>query len=630
MPESLRRLLITPLLLVAPVGALASGEAIETSSTPIVTALTSVDADVRTYNDHLTTLASPYMGGRVPGSPGMERAKDYVQFWFEEFGLEAPFADASGAMTYRQEMELGGTTELKSAGARFSFGDDTMAMEQETQFIATSLGESGEATGEMVFVGYSVQEGPDGYTNYEGLDDLEGKIAVMLRFEPMDEEGRSRFQGGSGWTSNAGFRRKLRAAFDRGAAGAIIINPPGSADERAQRLSPVGGGQIGAGPVVMLSQDAGDALMRRADPQGRSLMEMREWADVTPHWSPMRGEATIEAVFEREPLIAENVGGMIPGRGALAEEIIVVGAHLDHLGMGYFGSRSGPGELHPGADDNASGSAGILLLAEKVARSYAALEEDAEARSVLVIAFTGEESGLNGSRFYANNPIRAIEDHAVMINFDMIGRIQNDRVSISGLNTGEGMAEFVTPLFEPSGLEVVVPERMSGASDHTSFYNAGVPVIFAIIADFHDDYHTPADTSEKINRVGATKTVRLFHDIIMKITTHGERFAFARQEMGGRPGGGGGRANINVRFGVQPGYVEGQSGVVLESVSPGTSAGEAGVEAGDVLVRWDGKKVEDIQSWMGMLAEHEPGDEVKVGVLRDGEELTLNVTLQGR
>ncbi|MEM1424214.1 MAG: M20/M25/M40 family metallo-hydrolase, partial [Planctomycetota bacterium] len=607
-------------------------DAILASETPISTALSAVDADVLRFNDHLTTLASPYMAGRVPGEPGMERAMQYCEFWFTEFGLEPAFEDEAGEPTFRQPFDLGGRMELVSSEASFKRGLRRVNLIEDEDYIATALGTSDSVTAPMIFVGYSVEDGPDGYTNFEGAD-VEGKIAVFFRFEPMDDGGNSAFQDGRGWTGRAGFRRKLNAVFDRGAAGAIIINPPGSSDPRAETLSPVGGGGGGTGPVLMLSQAGGEKLVERFDPEGRSLMELRRFADTEGGWFDMQGRGTIEARFERTPTVVENVAALLPGRGDLADEVIVIGAHLDHLGMGYFGSRSGPGELHAGADDNASGSAGVLLIAEKLKEAYDRLPDDADARTIKLVLFTAEESGLNGSRYMAQNPTRfAIEDHVLMINFDMIGRIENDRLSVSGMNTGVGLMEFCEPFFADSGLDCVVAERMSGASDHTSYYDQGVPVLFAIIADFHEDYHTPADVSEKINRVGATKTARLYTRIALAAAQRTERFEFTRQAPRQRAGGGGGapgRMDIRVRFGVQPSYTE-DLGVGINAVTDGGSAGVAGVEAGDVLVRWDGQKVENIEAWMGMLSQHDPGDVIKIGVLRDDVEVTLEVTLQGR
>ena len=331
------------------------------------------------------------------------------------------------------------------------------------------------------------------------------------------------------------------------------------------------------------------------------------------------GGAVLHAEIDREIVYAENVGGVLRGKGDLADEWLVMGAHIDHIGMGDFGSRWGSGKLHPGADDNASGTAGVLLLADLLAQSYAELPEDADARSIVFICFDAEESGLNGSRYYVNNPIVPLEDHALMGNFDMIGRITNERLLLSGMETGEGLPDMLQPAMDRTELELVIPTSMNGASDHSSFLSKGVPVLFSIIADFHDDYHTPSDEVWKINTEDATRACHLYSGDRPALVTSSERQP-QRSSMG----------DISVRFGVSPSYGSDGPGIGISSVSEGGSAAEAGVLEGDRLVRWDGQKLSDVESWMPLLARHEPGDVVNIGVLRDGEEVTLEVTLQAR
>ena len=588
---------------------------------PISDAILSVSEDVKLYNEHLTTLASPYMMGRVPGSAGMERAREYCAFTFEQLGVEPAFPSRDGTpfSSYYDPFELGGTWNVSEEIIALS----GLELEAGEDFVYTGLGSDGVAIGQMVFVGHSIDNGPDGFDSFGGMEDLSGKIAVLFRFEPVNENGEALWGDGS-WSDRASFSNKLRGLNERGAAGAIIINPPGTFDERADRVSRFGTGGGGAGfPVFMMTPDAGDELAKLADFGGKNLLELRQYADA--------GGAPIESTraigltgrSEREMIEAANVGGVIRGSGSLADEWIVVGAHLDHLGMGYFGSRTGPGKLHPGADDNASGSAGVLLLADKLAE----IADDAQGdrRSVLLMLFDGEESGLNGARHYVSDPIAAAEDHALMMNWDMIGRIEDEKLVVAGLDTGVGMRDFFTPFFEDSGLSINAPERMTGASDHMIFYRADIPVVFSHIDGLHGDYHTPEDTSDKINRVGATKAVQLFADMVDAYAGHPDRFAYAEQDsQSASPVGG-----IKVRFGIMPGsYSEDEPGIPVGAVTPGSGAAEGGVLEGDRLVRWDGQKLTDVQSWMVLLAEHEPGDEVKVGVMRDGEEITLDVTLQ--
>lgn len=330
--------------------------------------------------------------------------------------------------------------------------------------------------------------------------------------------------------------------------------------------------------------------------------------------------------FSIESTNAENVAGVLRGSGDLAGQYIVIGAHLDHLGDGQFGSRGETGALHPGADDNASGIAGLLLMAQGLAGDYSKL--DGDRRSVLFIAFSGEESGLNGATHYVNNPVAPITTHTLMVNFDMIGRIQGGRLSVSGVGSGAGLADIVEPVFDASSLIEQVETGLSGRSDHWAFYEAGVPVLFVTEADQHDDYHTQKDESWKINRTQGAETAAVFARVVHSLATTAENMAFVG---GQRPSAGPSMGDIKVRFGIRPGsYVEGVKGVAVGGVTPDSPADYAGLQAGDLLVGWNGQEVGDVRDWMGQLVRHEPGDVVTVTVERDGERMDLRVTLQDR
>ncbi|MBK9384295.1 MAG: M28 family peptidase [Planctomycetes bacterium] len=501
----------------------------------------------------------------------------------------------------------------------------------------------------LVFVGYGIEKGPDDYTSFAADDDLRGKVALVLRWEPMSEEGKSRWATGrQPWSGRIGLQARVRELAKRGVAGVLIANTPGAADPRNAELPEPGtGGRRAVDfPVAQLSTAAAERLVAAALPQGPSLLELRKRADAGRVIEAL-GTVTLAAEITEKQTIAENVGALLPGRGALAEEIVVIGAHLDHLGMGEFGSRSGPGKLHPGADDNASGSAALLLLADKLAASYRALPESEALRTIVLLAFSAEESGLNGSAYYCKHPIAPIAKHAFMINFDMIGRIEGKRLSVSGAKTGAGLAEFLAPYFAATPLKIVQPSGMSGASDHTPFYNAGIPVLFGIIADFHADYHTPEDVVEKLNRVDATHTIRLFHQVALGLARRAERFAHQKVGRAPRPdapptaaeaapsgdpaeGEAAPRRGGGVRFGVMPGaYDEDvKDGVIVSAVTEGTPAEKAGVKAGDVIVEWNGTKLENVQQWMPLLQAGKPGDKVKVGLRRGTETLTVEAVLE--
>jgi len=611
--------------------------------TPIADALAVVDDEVKRFNDHLVTLASPWMEGRVPGSEGMERARDYVQYYFEAFDLMPAFpAEIEGEMTdfasYRDPFGLGGSWEVSREKMLAISPRGETRLDAEDDFVFTALGGNGEVTAPACFVGYSIPNGDNGWSSFGEDDSLEGKVAVMFRFEPMDEEGNSLWSE-SGWSNAASFNNKIDAAIERGAAAVVIINPPGSADNRAGSLNRFRTSNGSGAPVFMVSSEAGSSLLSALDRRGRSAEEFKALANVGGGVIDLDGMLTVEGQADSEPLMAENVGAILPGVGDLADEYIVIGGHLDHVGMGYFGSRAGPGKLHPGADDNASGAAGVLLIAEKLANTFAEMDADSPRRSILFIAFDAEESGLNGSRHYVNDPITDMDAHKIMINWDMIGRLVEDRVTVAGANTGEGLADWLQPYLddESYGLNPIVPETMSGASDHTSFYMQGVPVLFSIcdFADFHEDYHTPTDTSDKINRVGAVKTVRLYHDIVRDLAYKDEMFPHVSPQQQSRRAESGasaaGTPRIRVRVGITPGsYEASDKGIPIAGVSEGSSAANAGIREGDSLIRWDGQKIRSVEDWMPLLTKHKGGDTVNIGVLRDGEEVTLSITLEGR
>ncbi|MGP1271710.1 MAG: M28 family peptidase [Phycisphaerales bacterium] len=598
------------------------------------------EADHRVWTAHATFLANDFMEGRVPGSRGAEIARQYAEVAFEQAGLEKAFplvvtaADGTEVETpfasWRQAFDLGGRTEVKLAEFDVSSHRAGPKFVHEKDYVVTGLGTEGRFNGDAVFVGYSIDGEPGGFTSYPEETDLTGKLAVMFRFEPMTEDGTSALTEDGLWSSAAGFDGKLQAAFDRGAEAVVVINTPGAADARIGRLDTFRSGRpSGSGPVLLMSPEAGALWLEGA--AGKPIDELIAHANEGGEAMPLDGRVRMEVDTEREILQAENIGGVLRGRGDLADEWIVIGGHIDHIGMGNFGSRWGSGKLHPGADDNASGTATVLLLADLLARGYDQLPADADARSILFMCFDAEESGLNGSRYYVTDPIAPIDTHALMINFDMVGRIVNERLLLSGLETGEGLQELIEPAMENTDLELVIPNSMNGASDHSSFLAVGIPVLFSIIADFHDDYHTPSDVAWKLNTEGGTKTSHLYFDIAMLTATAAQRPALiSASDRRSQRQAGPSMQDIKVRFGVSPGYAAEGDGILIQSVTDGGSAALAGVLAGDRLVRWDGQKLSDVEAWMPLLARHEPGDVVNVGVVRDGDEITLEVTLQAR
>lgn len=596
------------------------------------------DADVRVFNDHIVTLANPFMEGRAPGSRGMEIAKEYFEYYLRRAGVEPGFDNGT---SYRQPFPLGGTLDIARQSIVAHIGDTQLTFAPDVEQVATSMGASMIVTGPMVFVGYSIDNGPDGYSNYGTDTDLSGKVAIMYRFGPMDENGKSLWSGSLA-NAAASIDNKIRGASERGAAGIIILNPPITTDPSASQLiSDVSGAENASIPIMMMSAEAGSRLLEAAS--DRSALALRRYADAGGGTVTLDGTITISADIDRRSLMAENVGGLLPGRGRLRDEYIVIGAHLDHLGMVDSGARSGAGDVYTGADDNASGSAAVLLLADKLAAEYAALPASADARSILFIGFSAEESQLKGSQHYVSNPIAPIQNHDLMINLDMIGRIENGGLNVTGSNSAQGFAVWLDPFYDRSDLRIVKTDRYKrGRSDHSSFRAKGVPILFAIMAgDLHEDYHTPGDVSWKINREDSVRTVYLFRDIALAAAQRSERLVFssgdetvavgstprvppppAQPPQGQAPGG------ARVRLGIQPSDYDSTNGVPVGAVTGNGPADKAGMRAGDIIITWNGKAVKTIGDYMDFTGQSEPGEVVIIGVRRGENVLVLKVTLE--
>ncbi len=610
-------------------------------------------ADSRAFTANNTALAHPFFEGRAPGTRGNQLAADMLEFHFKNLGLAPAFADDQTGVpnaSYRQTFEFGKTARVLGQSAEWTAGGAPVTLEAGKQFNVLAFSGSGEATGPLVFAGYGINMGEDGYTSFPDGTDLTGKIVLLFRFEPMDEDGRSRW-GQDNWTYHSQLESKISAVARRNPAGIILAHPPGLDDdwvnEQRDRLKQdplpaletfesvsamTGPAKV---PVVMVTIEVAEALVKAASPQ-RFLLDLRKAADAKGEVVELDGvTVTLRADVERSPILTSNIGGIVKGSGALADEYIVIGAHYDHVGYGKFGAQpENRGKIHPGADDNASGTAGLMVLAEKLANACRAMPADTPRRSFLLIAFTAEESGLNGSRHYTRHMIADKSRHYLMMNMDMIGRLrESPPLEVSGVGTGEGLEEFVKPYLDSSGLVTKSLPGGQGPSDHASFDNAGIPVLF-FFTGLHEQYHKPTDTPDLINPEGAARIIDLAYRIGLGAAERPDAMPHTRP---GRDGGdphepaSPGPVPVKVRFGVTPGsYGEEKGGVLFDAVAEGWSAAKAGLKAGDRLIRWNGQDVPNVESWMPLLGTAKPGDVVKVTVIRDGKEMDFDVTMMGR
>ncbi|OUU93357.1 MAG: hypothetical protein CBC35_05960 [Planctomycetes bacterium TMED75] len=332
-----------------------------------------------------------------------------------------------------------------------------------------------------------------------------------------------------------------------------------------------------------------------------------------------------------------NVGATLPGTGALRDQWVVLGAHHDHIGFGAFGSRSTAevGQVHEGADDNASGTAAVMLaarlLGERFTQKADSTPGETPRRSIMVVTFSGEESGLNGSRYFVEHSPIPIEQIDLMVNLDMVGRLVENKVQVCGTQSANVLPELVQAAAEGIDIIPVLATGLTSRSDHASFYREQVPVIFMTETVFPDEYHTPEDEAWRLNFTSATEAARLAANIVLMASLYPKQLEW--QEVPGfeTAEGGPSISDIKIRFGIKPGnYGDTEPGVLVSGVSSGTSAEEAGIMTDDLLTAWNGNQIIGVREWMLMMAEHEPGDIVTVTVLRNDESLDIPVMLKPR
>jgi hypothetical protein len=340
---------------------------------------------------------------------------------------------------------------------------------------------------------------------------------------------------------------------------------------------------------------------------------------------------------------AYNVIGILEGHDpVLKNEAIVIGAHYDHLGRGGQGSlAANSSDIHHGADDNASGTAAIIELARQFAK------DKSNKRTIIFVAFSGEEDGLFGSKYYVNNPVFPLDKTVAMINLDMVGRLKDNKLTIGGIGTASEWRELTaslnrltkqTELIEmtmgqPTKTSVISSETASvfnlqlnedgfGPSDHSSFYGKQIPVLF-LFTGTHLDYHKPSDTADKIEYVGVLKILMYVNVLIRAIDSSPVRPTYTVAKSSGTPGG---RTGFSVSLGTIPTYADSTDGMLLDGVRENSPASKSGLKAGDKVVKLAGKDIRNVMDYTAAMGEMKPDIEYDVVIIRGGETLTMKIT----
>lgn len=628
----------------------------------------------------LQYLSSDELEGRGVGTQGINLAADYIRNQFAQAGLDVHGVKGDAFQKFSATMgaQLGQPNTLYYRDAN----GNNFQWNLDTDFRPMSFGGSGNFSGPLVFCGYGIDAPDKKYNDFAGMD-LKGKVVIMLRRTPQQDKAGSPFAGPhGGLTSHSELKIKVSNAFGKGAAAILFVNDPhsGRSDlanlrhrlEKAQKdlpaaqksrdtLLPTEAAKIAetdrqiaalqsqvqnlteevsrgiadplmkfgyAGeeslrsiPILHISRAACDYALKGALGTDLNELEKAIDSDLKPRSAELKGwsaEGTV--TIHREQVEVKNIIAVLPGQGPLAEETVVIGAHYDHIGRGQFGSLDPQGlnQIHNGADDNGSGTVALL----EVARRLAARKEKLP-RRVVFIAFTAEESGLIGSARYCREPVFPLDKTVAMLNMDMVGRLQEDRLVVFGIGTSSIWEPLVKKLGEAGKFKLSLKPEGFGPSDHSSFYAKQIPVLH-FFTGTHPDYHRPGDDFEKINFPGMNRIVDMVEQTAIELAKAPQRPPYLQVA---------GMASLfrdksRPYFGSIPDYAREEPGSLrLSGVAPQSPAAKAGLQAGDRIVQFGALKVENIDDYDQALRKCEPGELVDVVILRGTQRMTLKVIL---
>ena len=587
---------------------------------------------------HVGYLASDPLQGRRAGTPGADLAARYIEKQFRDAGLK-PAAKAGylQPFSFVARVELGPRNMFRVKAAKseqnYKVGDDFMP-------LAFSSPEA--ASGEVVFAGYGISAPELQYDDYDGMD-VKGKLVMILRGSPDGDNPHGRF---AQYTQpGLEIQNKTLKAREKQARGVIFISEEKVFQhDRLSRLHHDLNFLDAGIPAVVISRVVANAILEDkrttplksefsgADAVERAKTRLTNDPNKRPTINKDSSADRVTATFKSDVIKvngnAANVAGLLPGSDPQrAAEYIVIGAHYDHLGLGGPESlaASPDGQIHHGADDNASGTAALLELARVMAASRGKFK-----RSIVFVAFSGEELGLLGSAAYTNHPPVPLASTVAMLNMDMVGRLRDGSLFIGGLGTSPAWKPLIERLNAAetgsgSRFQLQFGQDGFGPSDHQSFYVKDIPVLF-FFTSTHDDYHKPSDTADKINAAGINQVAALVREIATDVANEPQRIAFVKVKSESKPTSGG----FRVYLGTIPNYADQSGGMKLDGVRPGSPADRAGLRAGDLITRLGKTPVKNVYDYTYALGELRAGEEVEIAIRRDGRDMVLKITPEKR
>ncbi len=569
------------------------------------------ESDLRAQVEY---LASDAMEGRMTGTRGAELAANFIAQEFERAGLQR--CDRQSAWFQRFEFTSG--VKVVTNANHLTVGETRFA--PEIDFRPLSFTANGTAEAPVVFAGYGLAvPGKEGYDSYAGLD-VSNKVVLALRYVPEAVEPRRRQE----LNRYAGLRYKAMNARERGAKAVLFVTGPNSPNPGELAGLSFDSSLAGSGIIALsVRSNVAHALLA---PSGKDLKELQTLLDTeNPHAAGgfiiTNATVKVSAAVEQVRKNDRNVVGLLPGRSG---KYIVVGAHYDHLGFGETGAMQRAGEehaIHNGADDNASGVAAVLELAAAVARERRALRH-----GVIFALWSGEEIGLIGSSHFVERPPVPLSNIVAYVNFDMVGRLRDNRLNVQGVGSSTAWRRLVEKLNVSAGFNLALQDDPYLPTDVTAFYPRQIPVL-SFFTGGHDDYHRPTDDPEKVNYEGLYRITLFAQRLIREIATDAvapDYVKIARSDSRGS------RENLRAYLGTIPDYTTEVAGVKLSGVRGGSPAEKAGLKGGDVIVEFAGQQITNIYDYTYALDAVKIGQPVGIVVLRDGKRLAITVTPEPR
>ncbi len=570
---------------------------------------TSPQITAKDLKTHVQIFADDKMEGRRAGSKFELLSAQYIAARFKEFGLQ-PVGD-----NYFQKFEFVSGAEPGNNN-RLSFEGLPAPFTYDFHFKTLGFSASDNVEAEAVFAGYGIVAPSLNYNDYESID-VSGRIVILLQYSPEGNDHTGKF------FSYSSLRKKAVIARERGAVAVIFVTGPldDDAGDELRTIETRGDNADVGIPAIHVKRTVVEQWLAESglDALGSIQQRINDGDHPTPDSFSLNRKVSMSTQVRKIISQSQNVAGVIPGRGKLKDEYLIIGGHYDHLGWGGPNSNSMVPEVHAihnGADDNASGSSGVIELAEYFSHQPV----DQNQRSLLFITFGGEEVGLLGSAYYTEHPLVPLKKTVAMINMDMIGRLHDNALIVGGAGTSSWWKSLVSETNSDS-LALVFNDEGYASSDHQSFYLKDIPVLF-YFTGAHQDYHRPTDDIDRINFPGMVEVVQLVARNASQILTRPEPPDFVKVEA---PSGQKSSHGYSVTIGVIPDFAYAGEGLRISAARENAPAGKAGMQPGDTIIEFNGMKVLNIQDYMIATEGIKAGEAVPIVFLRGDQKISLMI-----